>query len=250
MNRTGFAIAGLILVILLFAALASAEVTLTAMTWPPGQEMKPGTSVMIRVQGMEQEDEGAKQPKTKWHIIPARDDDATMLFRDMDGQPLLFFAGQQPGPRTVFLQIESPGLDELPRCDFEYGRKVEPDPDPPPPPPPPGEVTQVAVIWDTDTVKNPQTMLVVGALRSYVNGLDGQPIKWRMADNNQTDGTTGKTPEYLRFGLEAIKTAEVNLPALVVYVRSQGKELAFAYSLPSDGDEAVAIVRGHVEALP
>ena len=135
---------------------AEPGVTLTATTWPPGQEMKPGVSVLIQVRGMEQVDGGASQPKTKWHIVPAYDDDATMLFYDMDRQPMLFFAGSQPGTRTIFLQVESPGLDSLPRCDFEYGKvgpkpDPGPTPDPNPPPPPPGPLAEMWVIVVEET---------------------------------------------------------------------------------------------------
>ena len=234
--------------LLLLVPLASqAEVTLTAMTWPPGQEMKPGVSVMIRVSGMEQLDEGAVQPKTEWHWIPTFPGDMTLLFRDHQNQPILLFVGEIGGPRTILLQIESAGLDDLVRCDFQYGEGGHDDPDPPPPPPP-GEVTQVVVVWETDEVSSPQTSITIRKLKTFV---DSQGIEWRMADEDQTDGTTGKTPAYLSRALQAIKQARATLPALTVSVRSRdGDEVDYVHSFPSSGEEAIAIVRKYMETSP
>jgi hypothetical protein len=139
----------LAILLMLAAPVAAGEVMVTVSSFPPGQELKPGVTVLVQARGVPSEQEFA------WDLIPAPSPGETIELSTREG-PLMLFASTASGPRTVFLQLAFPGLDPKVRCDFDYGgQPPNPGPNPGPSPPPDVGPLHVLFLYETDNVEDP-----------------------------------------------------------------------------------------------
>ncbi len=119
-----------IAVTLFAASVFGGELKITATSFPPGQELRPGVAVLLSVSG------SSPDAMVIWHPPEIEGD----VFLKVGEQVL--FAGTAPGPRTFVVQVPAKGIDPFATITFKYG---ENDADPPPPPPP-GKVAGVLIL--------------------------------------------------------------------------------------------------------
>ncbi len=104
---------------------AAGELSIKVSSFPPGQPLKPGTAVLLSVEGLE-----PGQTAT-WHRVAVEGD----VVLKLDGYHL--FAGTASGPRTFIVQVAAPGADPFAIATFDYGEGDGDDVNPPIPPLPP-----------------------------------------------------------------------------------------------------------------
>ena len=113
---------------------AGGELSIQVQSFPPGQPLKPGTAVLLSVEGLE-----PGQTAT-WHRVAVEGD----VVLQLDGYHL--FAGTASGPRTFIVQVASPGADPFTIATFDYGEGDGDDEVNPPVPPLPSEVAGVLIL--------------------------------------------------------------------------------------------------------
>ncbi len=120
----------LALLLVTMGAAAAGELKITATSFPPGQELRPGVTVLLSVSELPEDESPV------WHLSEIEGD----LFVQVGKQYL--FAGVAEGPRTIVVQIPAKGEDPFAVVTFHYG---EQDADPPVPPLP-GKVAGVLIL--------------------------------------------------------------------------------------------------------
>ena len=113
---------------------AGGELSIKVQSFPPGQPLKPGTAVLLSVEGLE-----PGQTAT-WHRVAVEGD----VVLQLDGYHL--FAGTASGPRTFIVQVASPGADPFTIATFDYGEGDGDDEVNPPVPPLPSEVAGILIL--------------------------------------------------------------------------------------------------------
>lgn len=106
----------------------------------------------------------------------------------------------------------------------------------PPPPPPPGELCIVALFESTD--RTGSQVITLLALRDHC---DSQKIRCELVDQDQVDGLTEETPEWMAPFLKA--AGNKSLPLLLIgSVGDDGVTVVAAEKLPATAREAVELV--------
>ncbi len=113
---------------------AGGELSIKVSSFPPGQPLKPGTAVLLSVEGLE-----PGQVAT-WHRVAVEGD----VVLQLDGYHL--FAGTASGPRTFIVQVASPGADPFTIATFDYGEGDGDDEVNPPVPPLSSEAAGVLIL--------------------------------------------------------------------------------------------------------
>ena len=142
----------------------------------------------------------------------------------------------------VFTAVLVPSDQTAP---FEFGTvnlgpNPDPDPDPDPdpgpdpiPPPPPGK-RLVLVVEEKDN-RTPEQALIYQQLKSYAASKNHV---WRLLDDDTVD-EDGRPVERLERYLKWFTEEGIALPALVVAVTVDGKEQAWATTVPNDSQAAI-----------
>lgn len=204
----GAAILGLALVCISLGFAGELKINVTS--FPPGQPLKPGTAVLLSVEGLE-----PGQTAT-WHRVDVEGD----IVLKLDGYHL--FAGTAAGPRTFIVQVASPGADPFTIATFNYGEADEEEDDddvnppiPPVPPVPPGEKLVVIV----QESKNPDAVYVLVEAH-LIARLTSSGQDYRSADPDQKED--GKTPAWLKVVLDRAEADGVVMPVLAVVADDSG----------------------------
>jgi len=198
------------------AAVCGGELTITAQSFPPGQELKPGVAVLICVEGLKTGQQAI------WHYDKQEGDVVLPI-----GEYHLF-AGTAAGPRTFVVQVPSDGADPFAMETFQYGVKDDPEPDPHPTP---DEVSWAIIIEErSDRTKLPIQQRFVFESEKLRKLLPGD--RFRVKDDDVQEA------EYARFIEPARK---IGLPAL--FLADEKGAIVFSGPLPATVEATAELLR-------
>jgi hypothetical protein len=207
----------------LIAAVAcgSQPLEIRVQSFPPGLPLKPGTAVLLSVEGVP---DGAAPV---WHRVTTEGDVVLQI-----GNQFLF-AGTEAGSRTFVVQVPTPGADPFAIASFNYGAGN--DENPPLPPVPPGEMIPVIVM---ETYRPDHEHVLVAAQLALRWTLQDQPYRQFDPDDLQGNQTPGR--------LKAVLARDPKLPALAIVAESSGEfSVVAAEPLPKTLAEADAFLKKH-----
>ncbi len=154
---------------------AGGELSIKVSSFPPGQPLKPGTAVLLSVEGLE-----PGQVAT-WHRVAVEGD----VVLKLDGYHL--FAGTASGPRTFIVQVASPGADPFTIATFDYGVQPNPQPGPQPDPQPdpqpsPSKVAGILILEEQNDRTSAQRKIMDDPVWQSLCLLQG--ISYRIEDDD------------------------------------------------------------------
>jgi len=200
-----------------------AELTVRVQSFPPGQPLKPGTTVTIWVEGLE------PGQVVVWHRSAVEGDFLLEGKFVINGKarPAYQLVGSKPGPRTFTAQVPStsPAQDPFASTTFSYGTGDvvvvnPPEPPTPPVPPVPPGVKRIVVIEETDAkYRTPAIGNLVTRLRIEAAGgwIQKAGYELLILDRNQVVGDRKRNETAHPLVAKYLKADDV-LPVVLVFV--------------------------------